>query len=288
MAVVTVDQLPELVAGVYPDVDETLYHQDHRALSQSGMKLILRSPAHFRWAMDHPPERKDAFDFGKAAHERVLGVGAELVVHVPDPKYKSPKSTNAWKDQQAEVEARDGVLLLPEEMDQVDQMAAQIKRHRLAMELLADGDPEVSVYARDRVTGVWMRGRFDWLGEKVIVDYKTADSSDPAVFIRKAVDYGYDLQAATYRDLAELVDHPATGFAHIVQEKKPPYVVSVVVLPAELIERGRILKRRAIERYRDCVEADEWPGYLPDDEFAQPAAPTWALREIADEVDLEW
>lgn len=281
----SVDQLPALAAGVYSDVDEQAYHQDHRAVSQSGMKTILKSPAHFRWQQDHPPEFKKSFDYGTAAHNEVLRVGAELVVHVPDPKYTAPKQTKAWKEEQAEVRARGGVLLLPEEMAQVEAMAAKIREHRLAMELMSEGEAEVSAYGQDPDTRLWVRGRFDWLHPRTILDYKTAESADPDVFVRKAVDYRYDLQSAVYLALAEWSGRDVGGFAHLVQETKPPYVVSVVVLPPELIARGRVLMRRALERYRDCLEVDRWPGYIPDTEFATPAAPPWALREVADEVD---
>lgn len=278
--------------GLVHDLDEPTYHADRTALSQSGMKLILQSPAHFRWAMDHPSEPSKAFDHGSAAHARVLGVGQEIVViqrRITDRKgnlievIDAPdlRSTSA-QDHAKEIRQSNRIPLLAKDFAIVLEMESKLREHRLAMELLSEGEPEVSVYGQDSVTGVWMRGRYDWLGAKVIVDYKTADSSDPDVFVRKAVDYGYDLQAATYLDLAAIIGHTASAFAHIVQEKRPPYVVSVVVLPAELIERGRVLKHRALQRYRDCVEADKWPGYLPDDEFATPAAPPWALRDLED------
>lgn len=267
--------------GLFADVPEGEYHADRASLAQSGAKLMLKSPAHYRWDVDHPKPPSDRFDFGSAAHKLVLGVGPDLVVHEYDPvKVKSPKNTNAWKTQKAEVRAAGGILLLPDEAEQVTSMAENIKAHRLAMELLSAGQPEVTAYAADPVTGVLMRGRFDWLGDETISDYKTAASSDPDEFARKAVSYGYDLQASWYLDLAEQVGHPAAGFAHIVQEIDPPYVVSVIILPAELLERGRILKHRALAMYRDCVEAGAWPGYLPDTEFATPAAPAWALRDL--------
>lgn len=283
----TADLLPDLAPALVDTLDETIYHADQRALSQSAAKVILRSPAHFRWQQQHPPEPKTRFEFGTAAHKLVLKVGAPLVEYDYDAeKVKKPKATTAFKEQQAALRKTGGVLLLPDEMRQVEAMAAKIREHRLAMELLAEGQAEVSAYGQDPDTGIWLRGRFDWLAARTVVDYKTAESSDPVVFVKKAVEYAYDLQSAWYLDLAALAGHPVDAFAHIVQEDKPPYVVTVVVLPAELIMRGRALKRRALERYRDCIEADAWPGYLPDTEFATPPAPMWALQQVADEIEL--
>jgi phage recombination protein Bet len=58
-----------------------------------------------------------------------------------------------------------------------------------------------------------------------------------------------------------------------VQEKEPPYLVTVIELPPELVDIGRARNRRALERFRDCTESDLWPGYVPDDTFANPPRP---------------
>src|SRR5690606_22465308 len=65
--------------GLRPGIDETEYHADP-ALSQSGAKLLLESPARYRWQRDAGEQRRDVFDFGHAAHGKVLGEGRELVI----------------------------------------------------------------------------------------------------------------------------------------------------------------------------------------------------------------
>jgi hypothetical protein len=271
--------IPEDPTGFHDGVPEPEYHAHRGSLSHSGAKVLLRSPAHFRYQLEHPVY-KDVFDFGSAAHALVLGVGAPLTVHEYDAeKVKSPKATNAWKAQQAEVRKTGGVLLLPEEYAMVEAMAEELTRHRLAAELLSDGRPEVSAFAPDERTGVLRRGRFDWLGSLILDDYKSAVTSEPDAFVRAAVNYGYHSQAAWYLDLARDLGHPARAFAFIVQEKEPPYVVTVIELPAELVEVGRERNRRALERFRDCTESGLWPGYVNDNDFARPKAPAWALRD---------
>lgn len=270
--------IPDDPTGLHDGIEEQEYHTHTGSLSHSGAKLILRSPAHYRWSIDHPVY-KDVFDFGSAAHARVLGVGSEIVVHEYDAeKVKSPKATNAWKAQQAEARDRGAVLLLPDEFATVEAMADKLAEHRLAMRLLSEGQPEVSAFAVDEPTGVLRRGRFDWLGATILTDYKTAVSSEPDAFVRAAVNYGYHSQHAWYLDLAADVGHPAAAFAFIVQEKDPPYVVTVIELPADLVDVGRARNRIALQRFRDCTESGLWPGYWPDDDFATPSAPAWALR----------
>lgn len=274
--------------GLYPNVAEQSYHADQRAISQSDMRMILKSPAHFRWAKDHPAEPKQVFDYGSAAHALVLGVGQPIeVIEVEVEATRDGRRQKIVADnhafrlvQEAEDRARAAgrIPLLPEEWRHVQEMADALTHHRLAMELLSDGQAEVSAYALDEPTAVWVKGRFDFLGQS-LVDFKTTVSADPAGWAKKCIDYGYDLQAATYLDLAAANGRPDLGWVWICQEKTEPYVATVMVPEPELIDRGRRLKRRALEMFRDCSEAGVWPAYCPDDEFVMVAAPPWALRE---------
>ena len=259
--------------GFHDDIPEADYHADRDSLSVSGAKVILKAPALFRWQQDHPVH-KDVFDFGTAAHALVLGVGAPIV----------PVDSDSWRGkyaQQLREEAREAgnVALLEKDYERVQQMAEALKSHRLAMRLLSEGRPEVSAYAEDEATGVIRRGRFDWLGPTILTDYKTAVSSEPNAFVKAAANFGYHMQAAWYADLARDLGHPADAFAFIAQEKEAPYLVTVIELPPELVAIGRDRNRRALERFRDCTESGYWPGYVPDDTFAQPAAPRWALYD---------
>lgn len=265
--------------GFFPNIPEQDYHAHAGSLSQSGAKLILKAPALFRHEQQHPTFKK-VWEFGKAAHAEVLGVGSEIVVHQFDPeKVKSPKATNAWKAELADTQKRGAVLLLPAEMQQVREMADKLSEHTLAMRLLSDGASEVSAFALDEATGVLRRGRMDWLGPTILTDYKTSTTADPRAFARSACDFGYDVQAAWYLDLAEQLGHPAEAFAFIVQMKEPPYLVEVVELDEASVERGRRRYRRALQIFAECTSTGVWPGYQQPDTFTTVRVPDWALRE---------
>lgn len=267
--------------GFFDGVAEADYHGDRATLSHSGIKTILgRSPLHFRYEQLHPRPFKRVFEFGSAAHALVLGVGDPIAVLDFEDR-----RTKAYKE--AEAEARDAghTPLLRREYDVVQAMADRLSSHTLAMELLSEGRPEVSAYARDEETGVVRRCRFDWLHPAVLVDYKSAESADPRVFGRKAADYGYHIQAPYYLDIAAALGHPAEAFAFIVQEKAAPYVVSVVELPEASVQRGRELYRRALAIYRDCVAAGVWPAYV-DDATPALAGPLPAYAFYDNEVEI--
>lgn len=272
--------------GFFEDLDEETYHKHPTSLSVSGAKVLLKAPALYMHQRLNPVYEK-TFDFGTAAHALVLGVGAELVVHEYDAeKVKSPKATNAWKAQQAEVRKTGGVLLLPEEFATVRAMADKLSEHRLAMRLLAEGQPEVSAFCVDEATGVMRRGRFDWLGPRVVVDYKSAVSVDPRELSGR---YGvikklaYDMQASWYLDLARDLGHPVEEFAFIFQMKEPPYLVTVAIVPEDELHDARLRNRLALERFRDCTESGHWPGFLPDDTAAviSLGSQEYDLEEIA-------
>lgn len=254
--------------GLLYDLPEADYHADTDSLSVSGMKLLLDAPAVFRWRQDHP-EHKDVFDFGSAAHAKVLGAGVAATVFDYDPeRIKSPKSTNAWKERQAEVRADGGVLLLPEEMAVIDAMAAALEADRDARRLLlgCDGRSEVSAFWRDTEHGVTRRARFDRLRDDGgIVDYKTTANPNPARLARAVADFGYDMQQANYLDVAAGVGIDAPWFAFIFQGKEPPYLPVVAVLDEPYVTRGRDRCHRALDIYATCRESGEWPGYSSPD-----------------------
>lgn len=259
--------------GFYPDIPEAEYHADRGSLSVSGAKTLLKAPALFKWQQDHPVH-KDAFDFGTAAHALVLGVGAAV-----EPIVADSWRSKAAQEQRDAARAEGRVPLLVQDWKRVQEMADALSSHRLAMRLLSEGQPEVSAYCEDGLTGVMRRGRFDWLGPSILTDYKTAASAEPNAFVRAAANFGYHMQAAWYRDLAHDLGHPADAFAFIVQEKEAPYLVTVIELPSDLVTFGAVRNQRALERFRDCTESGIWPGYVSDDTFATPSAPAWALRE---------
>lgn len=271
------DKVPvEQIVGFHDNIPEDAYHAHVGSLSHSGAKVLLKAPALFDYQRQHPVF-KNTFDFGSAAHALVLGAGLDSIYVAP---------FDNWMTKQAKVERdeahRVGMApILPKDWAVVCDMADQLSSHRKAMELLSIGDPEVSAFAVDDETGVLMRCRYDWRRPRIGVDYKTTTEggADPDEFVRTAAKLGYHSQQDWYSHVAEILGEPLQGFGFIVQEKEPPYLVTVVELPSELVDLGRDRNRRARQMFRDCTDAGIWPGYYPDDQIATPDAPDWILRK---------
>jgi PDDEXK-like domain of unknown function (DUF3799) len=274
-------------AGVYDGMPEDMYHADPvpgGSLSSSGARKLLppSCPAKFRYEASNPPPPKDHLELGSAAHKMVLGAGAEIVVI----KAKDWR-TRAAQDERDAARAEGFLPLLTAEHQQVQAMAAALRAHPIASALFNPerGKPEQSLFWQDPETGVWRRSRFDWLPDLtarerlIITDYKTSASADPRAFAKSAANYGYHQQDAWYRDAARALGLSADpAFVFVIQEKEPPYLVTVAELDGDAIRAGRDLNRIAIEIYRDCAEAGDWPGYSAGIELI--SLPAWAYRRL--------
>lgn len=278
--------------GMYPDLDEKTYHRDPvpgGSLSVSGAKKLLAPscPARYRYDADHPVHKPE-FDFGQAAHLKVLGRGGVLDV-IDAPDYK----TKAARESRDAAYAGGRIPILVGELVQVEAMADAIREHPIASILLdpACGAPEQSGFWFDDEFGVWRRVRFDWLphpssnGRLILTDYKSAASAEPSAFGRAAANFGYHMQDDWYRDGARALGLGGddTALVFVVQEKTPPYLVTVCELDEEAREIGRARNRRALEIYRDCAATRLWPGYSQAIETV--SLPRWAHYQ---HIQEEW
>lgn len=266
---------------VLRDMPEPEYHA-HPALSSTGARKLLppSCPAIFDHERRNPPEGKQVFDFGSAAHKLVLGEGPAIrVVDATDWR------TKAAKAERDEIRADGDIPVLPHEHAQVQAMADALTGHPVAAQLFEDGEAEVSLFWRDGRSGVDCRARLDWLttnvmGEPVIVDYKTCASADPRSLARSVSSFGYHQQQAWYDEGAKacgLADDP--GFLFVCQEKTPPYPVTILALDADAVRVGHARNRHARSIFAECLATDRWPGHT--DRIVDVSLPEWAREDVA-------
>lgn len=296
--------------GVY-EMTADEYHADPVAggsLSSTGARKLLAPscPAKFRYWADNPqPERKRVFDLGHAAHRAVLGAGAELAdIDVRyGPKHKRAGELVTDYLTGDAKEARDAAYdagktpLLAREREQVEAMAKALREHPLAGPLFRPpgGRPEQVLVWQDKETGVWCRAMVDFLryqqrvGRFILADYKTADNASPDKLDRKVADLGYHVQLAFH-----LMGAAALEFAHadcvgmlVVQEKEPPYLVSVVQLDGPSMLVGQRRAREALRIYAECEASGKWPGYSATPEQADVIGlPPWEVSRYME--DQQW
>ena len=277
------------------DLSAVDYHadeiDDRPSLSASIACIICsKSPAHAQAAHpklnpDFEQETSDAFDLGTVAHSLLLEGESRVELILADNW-----TTKLAREQRTEAREAGLIPLLQKDADRVFAMVeaarVQLGAHEAQPALLTDGKPEQSLVWEDN--GVLCRARLDWLRDDhaAIDDYKTSQSANPDWFARKGIyDHGYDVKAAFYLRAVKAVTGVDAEFRWIVQEKKPPYALSVVSPGADVLALAAEKVSYAIDLWRGCLENDAWPAYTTRVAYAE--LPGWEETRWLEKTEME-
>lgn len=260
--------------GIYYDLPaEDYFAAEH--INNSSLKLINKSPLHYKSSLEIKRDETKALVIGSAVHCSVLEPNTFIERYMVAPKVD--KRTKEGKAIWAELEAGGKTVLSGDDFQQIDAITAAVRSHDTASRILAEGSSEVSVFTDILETPA--KCRIDWHRPGVLTDLKTTDDASPSGFSRSVANYGYAMQAAWYLDCCEAAGLDARTFIFIAVEKSPPYAVAVYELTPESIEVGRIQYQRALALYKHCMATGEWPGY--DSSIIQLSLPQWAINQEA-------
>lgn len=268
--------------SIHYDMPETEYHA-RAELSSTEARLLLESPAKYRWKKDNPPliDASTKFDIGTAVHTKVLGTGAKTIVYPPEHLTASgnPSEKAATVEWLAEQRAQGLVPITPQWNTAVSAMTESVLAHPGAKQLFAQpSDAEVSIVTEDPIHGVPVRARFDLLPtafslgapSRVAVDVKTSADASPNGFTKSIANYNYDVQRAWYVDALRYETGEDAELVFVAVEKEPPYLVGVYQLPTIWKQMGHTKAAAARRIYAECVTAETWPGYGDDVQLLSP------------------
>ena len=255
------------------------YHKAE-GISASGLKLLSRSPAHYKYSVR---EETSAMKKGTAVHCAVFEPERFKNEYIIAPDID--KRTKAGKEAYAELEMSGKIVLSSDEYSDVTDMAEAVRMDEVAGQLVTGGIAERSIFWDTNVmldevpVTARCKARPDYIkkvdGRYNIIDLKTAEDARPSVFTRAAYDYGYHLQAAHYHaGCTSALDSPVGVFAFVVVEKKPPYAVMVYVASQDFMNLGRESNGRLINLYARCKAKNEWPAY--ETGVQELGVPAWA------------
>jgi len=272
--------------GIYNMPDQQYF--DWPAVSNSDLKLIARSPAHY-WAAKRDPKRKPEEDTavkaaGRALHCAVLEPEAypdryictpadaprrptKPQINAKEPSEKAIISIEFWH--QFEQLAAGKTILTREQYDEYLAIGLHIRNHPQLAGLLKDGLAEKCVFANDPETGVPVKCKTDYYrhitDKHVICDLKKTKDARPFQSQKSAYDYNMFQQAAYYIDVwkwAGIAEIDTWIIAAVEQE--PPHAVKLYEVSGQDIVRGREKYRAALNTYAECLKSDTWPAYSTD------------------------
>lgn len=281
-----------LAAGIHDSIPAARYHADELCelpTLNSGVVRTMgeKTPAHAYLEHvrlgGHKIKATPEMILGGYVHGILAGDVSDFVVGDFDD-YKS-KAAQGWRDA-AEFDGKTPIL--QKNVDRAEQIAKAL-RTKAAVDLTTDpftaGKPEVTLVWQD--DGVWCRARLDRLildptffGD--LWDWKTTGNGvSPDALERCIIDKGYHIQMAFYlrglRALApEFRGRLSATLAFV--ETEAPFAVRRVPVTEGFLSIGETLVSRAIDRWKACMAANEWPDDSGGSLFLTP--PTWYLKKI--------
>lgn len=228
------------------------------ALRRSALWELRKSPAHYKYYVENPPEATPSLMFGTAVHMALLEPERFKNSYIVSPKID--RRTKEGKEAYAALMESGKDILSEEDGEKIAAMVNAVMEHPIASKLIS-GEHEVPIEWEDPKTSERCKCRPDIIHENIIVDYKTTISCEDGVFEASTRKYGYQLQAAMYREGLLQTRFDNYGFAFIAQEKTPPYAVRVYMCDEGWIDDGVSIYRELLDLYHDCKIKNEWKGY---------------------------
>jgi exodeoxyribonuclease VIII len=251
------------VEGVFA-LEERAYRQAP-GISQSELKYLARSPAHYRaFKLAEPKPPTDDMVLGTITHTCILEpdkLADCCHVRPADVDFRTTYG-KAWRDAH-----KDKPPITKEQSVQVLGMASAAREHPIARACLdREGQNEICLFARHHDSDLLRKSRPDRItadehGNTVIVDLKTTEDASPNGFAKTAANFRYHVQAAYYTDLAEANGTESPIFMFVVIERDPPFAVACYVLAPEDLAIGRAIYERELMLLAKCMNENHWPGY---------------------------
>ena len=228
---------------------------------RSELWKLKRSPKHYRFEKENPPEATPALVFGSAVHCMVLtpeAMSNQYTVLDIDGRTKEGKAARA-----AAAESGKTVLTM-EQAQTVMGIKEALESDRYAVRLLT-GEHEIPHFWTDELTGEQCKCRTDCEtdinGTHYIVDLKTCNDASTEGFMRDAIKLGYHVQAAMYSEGVRLSTGKESVFVFIAVEKDKPYAINILQPDDAFMLYGMDEYRRLLGLYHECRTRDFWPGY---------------------------
>lgn len=258
------------------DLPIDTYHSMYAFISHTGMKELLRSPAHYHAYLGKGGDRGVTPNFGSAAHMAVLEPEAYARSYVVFEGRRAGKAFDEFRD--AHIDKQ---ILNRDEADRIEGILRSLREFSdfPVMDAFGIGESEKSIFWRCKETGACCRIRTDSLNPFAIFDLKTIDDARPTTVLQQIMRSDYDLQAYLYTSGVREFTGESLPFNFVFVEDKSPHGVWLYTAGASLLASGREKFLRGAKAFTDIERANLLQSYSPA--FSIIEAPAWRRRELA-------
>ena len=277
--------------GIYYGVSKADYFAID-AFHFSGIWRLLKSPAHYKYFLEHPEPPSDAMILGNLVDTLLLEpdlYGDRYAVLPETYVDKKTGEVKAWtmkaavcKEEKAALETSGKTLIKFDMLATANSMIEQIKTHAEIMRVIEESKKQVCVIWIDTDTGVKCKGLLDLLSPEGITDLKTTPDASAKAFSSKINSFLYHVQGAMYSDgVTANSDGIILPYQFIPVETEPPHCPAIYQLEENSLLTGREIYKHALKIYKDCVENNSWPGYSQFIETIN--IPAYAINKVLEE-----
>ena len=264
-----IDNYEQVLPGVFTGVPIMGYHSE-AGISKSNICEIAKSPAHYKISLEAPQKETDSLLKGSGLHDSCL---------LPDfyrKHYKVAPTSDKRTKKYIEFAKKypNHSILTPKIANDIREMKESIFNNPTMKDVLNSDTTlrEVSIWAKDPITGMLLKVRPDMIYSGVIFDIKTTIAPHKEAFVYSCRDWHYHVQASYYMYVASLIGMKIDNFIFLVVGNHPPYLTAHYDLPSTKeeikpgspdisLEEGERFYRSALNKYKDYLESeDDWDG----------------------------
>lgn len=232
----------------------------------SSLKLLLKSPAHYRAALMATVRPSTAPQTrGRAVHVAVLEPDRFRAEYVTYPERRAGKKWDAFKEANPDKE-----ILTEDTHADCIAMEQAVRTNPAALPYLSGGRSEVTVlwpFVRETMGAVEgystdCKSRIDFVANVgALVDFKSTRDASPSGFGRELARYGHHIQAASYRRAYQLATGKELPYIFVATEAAWPHVTAVYRMTAKAFDLGWDTYVELHDRLNACRRDNYYPGY---------------------------
>ncbi len=253
--------------GIFRDSNEVYHAAEH--IGSTSLKKMAISPGHFLESWKGPKAESKAFDEGNLVHQVLLEQSLDGFVRRPDGV---DGRTKAGKEILTELEATGKKVMTADVYDSMNRRLESFTKSTEALRLYDHAEIEMSHYAHDAETGLFIKCRPDMMKHGMICDLKTTQMM--STFEKQIWNLQYFVQLGYYALVAEITTGTTIReLKFIAQEKTAPYGIQVFALDRATVDFSKARARELLNRVAVCIADNHFPIY--DDTVKVLSVPAW-------------